>query len=70
MVEDILCSLNSVESISLGLRKEKNLNVRQIIEGALEIAENDEEELSEIYKDYAFPICKGRYPVCQFVKKI
>lgn len=34
------------------------------------MARKEEEQLSSIYKNIVFPLSKGRYPVCQFVKKV
>jgi hypothetical protein len=68
-VEDKLCSLNTVEEIALVLRKEKNLNMEDVIAEAVQLAVEEEEELGLIYSTPIFPLSKGRYPLCQFIKQ-
>lgn len=36
---------------------------------AVELSVQEEEELSTIYTNPLFPLSRGRYPVCQFIKQ-
>jgi hypothetical protein len=68
-VEDKLCSLGTVEEIALVLRKEKNLDMEAVIAEAVELAVEEEEELATIYANPIFPLSRGRYPLCQFIRQ-
>jgi hypothetical protein len=69
-VEDKLCALASVEDIALCLRKEKKINIADIIKEAAALAKREEEELSQMYEQVAFPLSTQRYPACEFIKKV
>ena len=63
-VEGKLCDLSSIEDIALCLRKEKKLNICEIIKEAVILSRQEEGELAEIYKNVVYPLSTERYPVC------
>ena len=69
MVEASLLKSTTVEKIAATLRKEKNLNVKDLIARAGKTANNDKKVLKEIYSDTFFPISKERYPIINFMPK-
>lgn len=68
LVEDRLEKLFSVEDMSLTLRKEKNIPMQLVIKNAKELSSKYKDRFLFIYKDSAFPVQEGRYPVVKFFR--
>lgn len=68
-VEEKLVKLGSVEEIALGLRKEKNINMKFLLAEIPKIEERYGEKLKKMYENSYFPIKKGRYPIFKFFKE-